>query len=112
MFEVESSNVGVMSKIRIGHDGAGWGAGWHLRKVTVENLATGEILEFECNRWFDKKEDDGAIERDLVPSVDDGIPKISWKMIITTGACSVENESQPFRPVFSSLYFSISFTQK
>lgn len=52
VFEFESRNVGKpMAKIRIGHDGAGFGAGWHLAKVVVENLATGESVTFECNRW-------------------------------------------------------------
>ncbi|MEW5311148.1 MAG: hypothetical protein WDW38_002887 [Sanguina aurantia] len=84
VFEVESANVGEMTKIRVGHDGAGWGAGWHLADVTVENLASGQILVFEANRWLDKKEGDGAIEVDLVPAVDDGSPKVSWKMVVTT----------------------------
>lgn len=52
MFEFDSRNVGKpMTKIRIGHDGTGFGAGWHLAKVVVENLATGESVTFECNRW-------------------------------------------------------------
>lgn len=49
-FEFAALNVGEMSKIRIGHDGSGIGAGWHLARVVVENHTTGEVLTFECNR--------------------------------------------------------------
>ncbi len=86
MFEFTAPSVGKpMKKIRIGHDGAGLGAGWHLARVIVENLRTGECVTFECNRWFDKGEDDGAIERDLFPSssIVDGV---NWKLTIVTGA--------------------------
>jgi hypothetical protein len=51
VFEFNAPSTGKpMSKIRIGHDGAGIGAGWHLAKVVVENLRTGECAIFEANR--------------------------------------------------------------
>ena len=42
------------------------GAGWFLHSVTItaDNKAT---LDFPCNRWLDKSEDDKQIVRDLVP---------------------------------------------
>ncbi len=30
-----------IEKLRIGHDGKGWGAGWHLAKVEVRRLKEG-----------------------------------------------------------------------
>ena len=43
LFQLE--DVGeTIEKIRIGHDGSGWGAGWHLNKVEVRRLKeTGRV---------------------------------------------------------------------
>lgn len=70
-----------------GHDGAGLGAGWHLARVIVENLATGESVTFECNRWFDKSEDDGAIERELLAS-QSIVGGTNWKLTVVTGGAT------------------------
>ena len=51
MFLFEDRNVGGIKKIRIGHDGAGLGSGWHLQRVVVENLTTGQVVVFDVNRW-------------------------------------------------------------
>lgn len=59
------SDIQTLSKIRIGHDNKGLGSGWHLNKVEVVDLDTNKSYLFKCNRWFDKKEDDGKIERIL-----------------------------------------------
>ena len=40
--------------------------GWHLKEVVVESLE--EKVLFPCNKWFDRKEGDGKIERDLFPN--------------------------------------------
>ncbi|CAL1540467.1 unnamed protein product [Lymnaea stagnalis] len=71
-FIVELEDVGeTIEKLRIGHDGTGWGSGWHLDKVEVRRLhETGKgsiTYSFPCNRWLDKNEDDKAIERELLP---------------------------------------------
>ncbi len=50
VFMFEEKNVGSLKKIRIGHDGSGLGAGWHLQRVVVENLTTGQVYTFEVNR--------------------------------------------------------------
>ena len=40
-----------------------------LDKVEIESpSAPGKRLYFPCDRWLDKKEDDGLIERELIPS--------------------------------------------
>ena len=51
---------------RIGHDNSGSGPGWHLDNVRIEG-PKGEVYTFPCNKWFDKKEEDGQIERELYP---------------------------------------------
>ena len=70
VFGVESADLGNLSKIRIGHDGAGLGSGWFLDKVYVTHPLSKVQRTFLCGRWLDKGEDDGLIERELVPSAD------------------------------------------
>ena len=51
VFDFKASNVSPMTKIIIGHDGKGLGAGWQLARVIVENVTAGESRTFEANRW-------------------------------------------------------------
>lgn len=88
-FDIKSVDLGKLSKIRIGHDNSNageWngfvrsllllllvcnectmpGAGWHLARVEVAKVVDDKVDEaskmvFSCNRWFDTKEDDGAL---------------------------------------------------
>ena len=58
----------VIFPIRIGHDNSGFGgAGWMLDNVEIEAPSLSKRLHFPCDRWLDKKEDDGLIERELTP---------------------------------------------
>ncbi|KAK7479806.1 hypothetical protein BaRGS_00028986, partial [Batillaria attramentaria] len=71
-FVIELEDVGdTIEKIRIGHNDAGFGAGWHVDKVEVRRLhdtGKGSITYvFPCGRWLARNEDDGAIERELLP---------------------------------------------
>ncbi|KAG2501257.1 hypothetical protein HYH03_001064 [Edaphochlamys debaryana] len=84
VFTFEEVNVGNLKKIRLGHDGSGLGAGWHVKKVVVENLTTGQMWVFDVNRWFDKGEDDGAIERDLYPTSGSGEGSTNWRLVVVT----------------------------
>lgn len=43
-------------------------AGWHLNSVRIDTPLLRKAYYFPCNLWFDKKEGDGQIERDLVPN--------------------------------------------
>ena len=65
IFEIETQDVGVISHIDIGHDGKGWGSGWHLDSVFVINKHTGGGAKFPCGLWLDKKLDGGYCERTL-----------------------------------------------
>lgn len=89
VFGVETSDLGNINKIKIGHDGKGFGSGWFLDKVLPFNLrieGKGNLLIFVqvyvinpiskqewvflCGRWLDTTEDDGKTERVLVASED------------------------------------------
>ncbi|XP_078580092.1 lipoxygenase homology domain-containing protein 1-like isoform X2 [Branchiostoma floridae x Branchiostoma japonicum] len=64
-FKVEIEDVGKPYKMRIGHDDSGSFAGWHLDKVEMERVDTGEVYLYKCGRWLDKGEDDGQIVREM-----------------------------------------------
>lgn len=66
-FEIKTSDIGNIRKIKIGHDGKGLGSGWHLKEVIIDAPKLGKKWRFPCNRWLDKSEDDGKIERELEP---------------------------------------------
>ena len=53
-FEFEAVSVLKLTKIRIGHDGKGIGAGWFLDKVVVKQIGEQKYdTEFICNRWVE-----------------------------------------------------------
>ncbi|XP_011477254.1 lipoxygenase homology domain-containing protein 1-like [Oryzias latipes] len=87
-FIVEAVNLGPIRRLRIGHNGKGRGCGWYLGKVTVreEGQAEAHAVEFPCNRWLDRYEDDGHIVRELVP-FEDGqrLYNISYHIAVKTG---------------------------
>ena len=64
-FTFESSPLGKLHRINIGHDNSSRSPGWFLDKVTVEDLDEKRVYEFPCNRWLAKDQDDGKISRDL-----------------------------------------------
>ncbi|KAJ8339353.1 hypothetical protein SKAU_G00361390 [Synaphobranchus kaupii] len=67
-FTVEAVDIGVLKRLRIGHDNSGGSAGWFLDWVEIDAPSMGQKLRFPCGRWLDKSEDDGAIVRDLYPA--------------------------------------------
>lgn len=40
--------------------------GWHCKEVVIESQSDGRKWFVDVNRWFDLKEDDGKIERELL----------------------------------------------
>ncbi|XP_053732656.1 lipoxygenase homology domain-containing protein 1-like isoform X2 [Synchiropus splendidus] len=111
-FLIESVTLGQVRRVRVGHDGRGGGCGWFLDKVLVREEGQPESLavEFPCNRWLDRNEDDGQIVRELVPA-GDGLRlfNISYHITIKTG--SVNGASSDSK-VFVKLYGEKSDTSK
>ncbi|XP_052229243.1 lipoxygenase homology domain-containing protein 1-like isoform X2 [Dreissena polymorpha] len=68
-FVVESPCLGRLDRIRIGHDNSGFGPGWFLEKVIIDDCDNSITYTFPCNRWLAKDEDDGQIFRDLVAGI-------------------------------------------
>jgi len=68
------TSLGRLQRLRIGHDGVGHGAGWHLDKVTVREHGSADASKefvFPCNRWLDDHEDDRRTERELIVAGND-----------------------------------------
>ncbi|XP_071750893.2 lipoxygenase homology domain-containing protein 1 [Centroberyx gerrardi] len=87
-FIIEAVNIGQVRRVRIGHDGRGGGCGWFLDKVVVreEGQAEAQAVEFPCNRWLDRNEDDGQIVRELVPfSNGQRLYNTSYHVAVKTG---------------------------
>eukprot|EP00118_Oscarella_pearsei_P007105 m.33655 g.33655 ORF g.33655 m.33655 type:complete len:1260 (+) comp31862_c0_seq1:95-3874(+) len=64
--EVQTTNLGLLTTIRIGHDNAGLSPGIFIETVIVRNFVTDAVWKFPCGRWLSRSEDDGSIERLLV----------------------------------------------
>lgn len=84
-FRVECSTaLGELTKMRIGHDNSGWSAGWFLERVMVLNERTGQQYSFIANKWFDKKEGDKQVIRELLPGEADEISQVIYKVRVKT----------------------------
>jgi hypothetical protein len=86
-FKIQTKDIGPLQKIRIGHDGKGFGSGWMMDSATIIDDGTGESWTFPCNRWFDEGQDDGLIVRELFPGEGaasaDG--KVIYEIEVVTG---------------------------
>ncbi|KAL7828480.1 hypothetical protein SRHO_G00321140 [Serrasalmus rhombeus] len=103
-FIIEAVSIGQVRRVRIGHDGRGGGCGWFLDKVVVreEGQTESQAVEFPCNRWLDRNEDDGQIVRELVPLADgQRLFNVSYHIAVKTG--NISGGSSDSR-VFVKLY--------
>jgi len=73
-FGLQCVDLEDLQKIRIGHDGKGFGAGWFLEKVCITNTKSGQQWFFIANRWLDSHEGDGQLEIELPAQKEDGEP--------------------------------------
>ncbi|XP_056146384.1 lipoxygenase homology domain-containing protein 1 [Lampris incognitus] len=111
-FLIESVTLGQVRRVRVGHDGSGGGCGWFVDKVMVREEGQPETLaiEFPCNRWLDRNEDDGQITRELVPAgVGLRLFNVSYHIAVKTGSI---NGASSNSKVFVKLYGEKGDTNK
>ncbi|KAF6255158.1 Lipase/lipooxygenase [Scenedesmus sp. NREL 46B-D3] len=48
-------HLGQLQQLRVGCDGSGMFAPWHLRLVEVVHVHSGQRWQFDCHDWIDKK---------------------------------------------------------
>uniref|UniRef100_A0A1I7VML2 Doublecortin domain-containing protein n=1 Tax=Loa loa TaxID=7209 RepID=A0A1I7VML2_LOALO len=65
-FHIETTKLGLLQKIVVGHDHIGYGVGIYIERILVtENIADGRQYLFQCAKWLDSGQVDGKIERTL-----------------------------------------------
>lgn len=68
VFSFEAVSLESLTKVVIGHNGRGHGAGWFLDKIIVREMDeenVGNFYLFNCDRWLDEFEEDGKLETEL-----------------------------------------------
>ena len=86
IFHLEVSNVGVLERIKIGHDARGLKSGWHLEYVEIEVPELGMFYKFGCNDWFATDEGDEQTWRELYPTeIDNRDGTVSYQIEVHTG---------------------------
>eukprot|EP01125_Pyxidicula_operculata_P000601 TRINITY_DN105_c0_g1_i2.p1 TRINITY_DN105_c0_g1~~TRINITY_DN105_c0_g1_i2.p1 ORF type:complete len:1400 (+),score=456.41 TRINITY_DN105_c0_g1_i2:301-4200(+) len=88
VFGFDAVDLGKITKIRIGHNNKGFGAGWYLEKVTVRNQTTGEDSFFPAGRWLATDEEDGNTYCEIATEGQDSAPVakvITYKVVVHTG---------------------------
>ncbi|XP_048249875.1 lipoxygenase homology domain-containing protein 1-like isoform X2 [Haliotis rufescens] len=70
-FEIQTLDLGVISKLLIGHNEIGRGAGWHCDRVSIspegKSRQGAPETVFLCNRWMDSGCEDRRLVRELTP---------------------------------------------
>ena len=88
VFGIEAVDLGELTRLRVGHDGSGFGSGWFLDNIVVKEEKSGKEWVFNCGRWLDKGEDDGQITRDLAAVADGkaaGVRVVKYAVSVRTG---------------------------
>uniref|UniRef100_A0A0A9WD06 DENN domain-containing protein 5B n=2 Tax=Lygus hesperus TaxID=30085 RepID=A0A0A9WD06_LYGHE len=65
-FVFHHKNLGMLTTLRVGHDGGGLSPKWLVDHIIVRNEVTGATFSFPCGRWLGKGIDDDSTERLLV----------------------------------------------
>ncbi|XP_061881566.1 lipoxygenase homology domain-containing protein 1-like isoform X1 [Entelurus aequoreus] len=86
IFTVETSDVGQINRLMIGHTNEGLRAGWFLDSVQILVPLNGKHYMFPCHRWLCKVEADGKTEVEIYPSeILDTQQPINYEVSVTTG---------------------------
>ena len=86
-FTLEAIDIGAPTKLKVWTDGKGLGAGWHLDSVVVDVPLLGQTVTFPCGKWLAVDEDDGALERILLPEAANAVSyekKVPFEVVVYT----------------------------
>jgi len=89
IFEAKATDIGKLSKILIGHDGAGLGAGWYLESVRIEIPALGKCYKFDAERWLEDGKNDHKLEIEvtaLEATLQQVAPQADYAITVHTAA--------------------------
>lgn len=76
--------LGKLKSLRIWHDNTGLDPSWYLLRVMVHDVQTDIKTWFICDRWLAVEEDDGMVERTLVPASKEQLT--SFNLLFSTEA--------------------------
>ena len=86
VFVLEAPDLGEMRRVLIGHDNSGFGPGWKLEDVTVEDLNAAmdapdahKKQHFAGDVWLDKSKAPYQTQAELLPS--DGVQRAKAKKV-------------------------------
>ncbi|XP_056875603.1 lipoxygenase homology domain-containing protein 1 [Takifugu flavidus] len=86
IFTIETSDIGQIRRLLIGHTNEGLRAGWFLDSVQILVPVHGMQYMFPSHRWLCKDEADGKVEVELYPSEILDIEKlINYEVTVVTG---------------------------
>jgi len=83
-FGIETSDIGKIQKINIGHDNSGFGASWFLDKVVITSEKSQEKYFFLLGDWLEGQNN----RKELVASDQDGNPSaplVAYRIEVITG---------------------------
>ena len=70
--------LGKIQQLRIWHNNAGANPSWFVSRILVRDLQTDKTVWFICNRWLAVEEDDGQIDRTLLPGKREDLIKFNF----------------------------------
>lgn len=76
--------LGKLKTLKIWHDNSGPTPSWYLLRVMVHDVQTEVKTWFICDRWLAVEEDDGLVERTLMPASKDELT--SFNLLFSTEA--------------------------
>uniref|UniRef100_A0A669B819 Lipoxygenase homology PLAT domains 1 n=1 Tax=Oreochromis niloticus TaxID=8128 RepID=A0A669B819_ORENI len=86
IFTLETSDIGKINRLLIGHTNEGLRAGWFLDSVQISVPVHGKQYMFPSHRWLCKDEADGKVEVELYPSETLDIEQlINYEVTVVTG---------------------------
>uniref|UniRef100_I3JKU2 Lipoxygenase homology PLAT domains 1 n=1 Tax=Oreochromis niloticus TaxID=8128 RepID=I3JKU2_ORENI len=86
IFTLETSDIGKINRLLIGHTNEGLRAGWFLDSVQISVPVHGKQYMFPSHRWLCKDEADGKVEVELYPSETLDIEQLnSYEIHVFTG---------------------------
>ncbi|OXB78277.1 UNVERIFIED_CONTAM: hypothetical protein H355_004727 [Colinus virginianus] len=101
-FELRAIDLGELKKLRIRHDNSGSSPSWFVERVEVGDRKEGKTYYFPCQRWLAVDEDDGQVQRELVP-VDEAFvkkdPENSSAREPETATLGLEQKGPPPEPL-------------
>ncbi|KAJ1191884.1 hypothetical protein NDU88_001197, partial [Pleurodeles waltl] len=66
IFTIRAIDLGMISKVIVGHNAVGYGAGWYLDHITIQESGLMDTeYWFPCQRWLDSEINDKETKLEL-----------------------------------------------